>query len=185
MVIKLDKFYGIINIGVDPMENLELIYESENIYYVKVSEYLLEEYLKMYNDIEIQKLLFKKVFNKEQIESWVNKLIHDKNIHIYSMIEKETNEYIGNFEIIIKKDNVGEILLSIIPEKQNRHYGTESIKAMINYATKEFNINEFELYVKSDNSRAIHCYEKIGFITSGSMLAEEDIHMNYKNNNIG
>lgn len=55
------------------------------------------------------------------------------------MIEKETNEYIGNFEIIIKKDNVGEILLSIIPKKQNRHYGTESIKEMINYVTKEFN----------------------------------------------
>lgn len=71
--------------------------------------------------------------------SWVNKQINDKNAHIYSMIEKETNEYIGNFEIIIKKDNVGEILLSIIPEKQNRHYGTESIKAMINYVTKEFN----------------------------------------------
>ena len=37
------------------------------------------------------------------------------------------------------------------------------------------------LYVKSDNSRAIHCYSKIGFITSGSGLTEEDIHMNYKN----
>lgn len=121
------------------MENLKLIFQSENIYYVKMSEYLLKEYLKIYNNIEIQKLLFKKIFNKNQIVSWVNKQINDKNAHIYSMIEKETNEYIGNFEIIIKKDNVGEILLSIIPEKQNRHYGTESIKAMINYVTKEFN----------------------------------------------
>ena len=163
------------------MENLELIFQSKNIYYVKMSEYLIKEYLKMYNNIEIQKLLFKKIFSKDQIASWVNKQINDKNAHIYSMIEKETNEYIGNFEIIIKKDNVGEIILSIIPEKQNRHYGTESIKAMINYATKEFNIHEFELYVKSDNSRAIHCYSKIGFITSGSGLTEEDIHMNYKN----
>lgn len=121
------------------MENLKLIFQSENIYYVKMGEYLLKEYLKIYNNIEIQKLLFKKIFNKNQIVSWVNKQINDKNAHIYSMIEKETNEYIGNFEIIIKKDNVGEILLSIIPEKQNRHYGTESIKAMINYVTKEFN----------------------------------------------
>ena len=121
------------------MENLKLIFQSENIYYVKMSEYLLKEYLKIYNNIEIKKLLFKKIFNKNQIVSWVNKQINDKNAHIYSMIEKETNEYIGNFEIIIKKDNVGEILLSIIPEKQNRHYGTESIKAMINYVTKEFN----------------------------------------------
>ena len=100
------------------MENLELIFQSENIYYVKMSEYLIKEYLKMYNNIEIQKLLFKKIFSKDQIVSWVNKQINDKNAHIYSMIEKETNEYIGNFEIIIKKDNVGEILLSIIPKNK-------------------------------------------------------------------
>lgn len=165
------------------MKNFELVFETENIYYVKMSEYLFEEYLKMYSDIEIQRLLFKKVFNEDQIASWINRQIHDKNAHIYSMLEKETDEYIGNIEIIIKKDNVGEILLSIISEKQNKHYGMESIKAMINYATKEFNIDEFELYVKSDNSRAIHCYEKIGFIKSAQGLTEDDIHMSYKNNN--
>lgn len=162
------------------MENLELIYESENIYYVKMSEYLLEEYLKMYNDIEIQKLLFKKSFNKEQIANWVSKQIHDKKAHIYSMIEKSTNEYIGNFEIIIKENNVAEILLSITPNKQNKHYGTETIKIMIDYSTKEFNIDEFELYVKADNYRAIHCYEKIGFIQNGPGVTEDDIHMSYK-----
>lgn len=46
---------------------------------------------------------------------------------------------------------------------------------------KNLIIHEFELYVKSDNSRAIHCYLKIGFITSGPGLTEEGIHMNYKN----
>ena len=46
------------------MENLELIFQSENIYYVKISEYLLKEYLKMYNNIEIQKLLLKKILIK-------------------------------------------------------------------------------------------------------------------------
>ena len=29
------------------MENLELIFQSENIFYVKMSEYLLKEYLKI------------------------------------------------------------------------------------------------------------------------------------------
>ena len=60
------------------MENLKLIFQSENIYYVKMSEYLLKEYLKIYNNIEIKKLLFKKIFNKNQIVSWVNKQINDK-----------------------------------------------------------------------------------------------------------
>lgn len=29
------------------MENLELIFQSENIFYVKMNEYLLKEYLKI------------------------------------------------------------------------------------------------------------------------------------------
>ena len=44
------------------------------------------------------------------------------------MIEKETNEY-----------KEGANLVIYYTKKQNRHYGTESIKAMINYVTKEFN----------------------------------------------
>ena len=46
---------------------------------------------------------------------------------------------------------------------------------------KNLIIHEFELYVKSDNSRVIHCYLIIGFITSNPGLTEEGIHMNYKN----
>lgn len=162
------------------MGNFELVFASENIYYIHMTEYLLEDYLKMYNDQTIQKLLFKKTFTKEQIANWVNKQIIDKNAHVYSMIEKSTNEYIGNFEIIVKDNNVGEILLSITPNKQNQHYGTESIKAMMEYAAKEFNIEEFELYVKPTNSCAIHCYENVGFKKSSSGITEDNIHMSYK-----
>ncbi len=39
------------------MEVLKLIFQLENIYYVKMSEYLLKEYLKIYNNIEIQSYL--------------------------------------------------------------------------------------------------------------------------------
>lgn len=164
------------------MESFELVFESENIKYIKLNKDLMDEYMKMYNNLSIQKLLFKKIFSEEQIESWINKQIADQNANIYSMIEKNTNEYIGNFEIIVKKNNIAEILLSITPEKQNRHYGTESINAMMEYATKQFNIEEFELYVMSTNLQAIHCYENIGFVKTDSGLTDNDIHMNYKNN---
>ena len=41
------KVYAIIIVVVGYMENLELIFQSENIFYVKMNEYLLKEYLKI------------------------------------------------------------------------------------------------------------------------------------------
>lgn len=162
------------------MDNYELVFASDNIYFIKLSKYLLEDYLKMYTDANIQKLLFKKSFTEEEILTWVSKLIDDNTKHIYSMIDKVTNNYIGNFEIIIKDKTKAEILLSITPGEQNKHYGTESIKAMIEYAKEKFKIIEFELYVKGENTRAIHCYQNIGFIQSGDGLDDDNIHMSYK-----
>lgn len=42
-------------------EGYEIVFESDNIIYIKMSELLIYEYLKMYNNQEIQKRLFKKI----------------------------------------------------------------------------------------------------------------------------
>ena len=49
------------------MNKYDKLFESENIYYIKITESLKEEYVNMYYDLEIQKLLFAKIFTKEQI----------------------------------------------------------------------------------------------------------------------
>ena len=41
------------------MKNLNIAFESENIYFVYLSKTLINEYLKMYNNQAIQKKLFK------------------------------------------------------------------------------------------------------------------------------
>jgi len=37
------------------MEKYKIIFESENIYYIQMSESLMNDYLKMYKDQEVQK----------------------------------------------------------------------------------------------------------------------------------
>ena len=96
------------------------------------------------------------------------------------MLEKDTNEYVGNIEIIIKDNNIGEIMMSIVSDKQNKHYGTESLTAVMEYGKKQFNIDKYELFVYANNKRAIHCYEKVGFVQEGDGLTDDDIHMIYK-----
>ncbi len=87
------------------MKKHKAIFESENMLFIHMSELLMDEYLKMYNNQEIQKSIFKKNYSSEQISNWIKKQIIEKSEYIFSIIEKTTDEYIGNIEII-PKDNV-------------------------------------------------------------------------------
>lgn len=155
----------------------KIIFESDNIYYIQMSKLLINEYLKMYSNQEIQKNLFKKSYTSEQILNWLKKRLLDENACIFSMIEKTTNDYIGDIEIISRKDNVGEIIISITPDKQDKHYGTEAISTIIKYGYEKIELNGFELHVYKNNLKAIHCYKKVGFIVDGDGITENDIHM--------
>ncbi len=158
----------------------DLIFESNNIYFVKLNEELIDEYLKMVNDPEVQKYIShnrKKYVPEEEI-NWVKSKILDDSI-IFSMIEKKTNEFIGNIEIMNIENNIGELGIAITPEKQDKHYGQEAIKTLIDYAINILKLDGLELNVFNFNPRGIHCYEKVGFVNDGKGKTEEDIHMIY------
>lgn len=159
----------------------DVVFESERIYFVKVCDKLVHDYLTMVNDEEVQKYISKNrnKYEVEQEKEWVRKKLLNNNF-IFSMIEKETNEFIGNIEIMDITNNSGELGIAITSKKQNNHFGQEAIKAMIEYAFDKFNINEIELNVYKFNPRGIHCYEKIGFIKDSE--TEEEVHMIYKRN---
>ena len=131
----------------------------------------------MYCNPELQIMLFGKKNTDEQISNWINKQLLDENNNMFSMIEKETDEYVGNAEIIKKDGGIGEIMISSTPEKQNNHHGTEGMKSLIQYAMDHLGLKNIELYVKKDNKKAIHCYEKIGFIVDNNGITDNDVHM--------
>lgn len=159
-------------------QRYEIVFESENIYYVKLDERLINDYLIMVNDPNVADKISHKTrtYTYEQELNWVKSKL-DENALCFSMLEKTTGEYIGNIEIMEIKDNIGELGISITASKQDKHYGTESIKALLKYAYDELNLDGIELNVYATNLRAIHCYEKVGFIKDGIGKTEEDIHM--------
>ena len=53
--------------------------------------------------------------------------------------------------------------LYILPEMQNKGYGKEAIRRLIDYAFKEIKLDRLFLKVYKDNSRAIHVYQECGF----------------------
>lgn len=161
--------------------NYEIIFESERISFVKLTEKLVQDYLDMVNDIDVQKYIS---HNRKKYElngelEWIKSKL-EENAIIFSMIEKESNEFIGNIEIMEIKDNVGEMGIAITPKKQDKHYGQEAIKRFIEYAFNTLNLDGLELNVYNFNPRGIRCYEKVGFIKDGQGKTEDDIHMSIK-----
>ena len=104
------------------------------------------------------------------------------------MIDKNTNKFIGNIELMNVKEDSLEIGISTTEEFQNKHYVTEALSTIIDICFNKFNLKELNLSVFSDNERAIYCYKELGFkevgidksiiIRDGKSIA--DIHMSLK-----
>ncbi len=156
----------------------EVVFESENISYVKLNKKLVNDYLTMVNDPNVANKISHetRVYTQEEELSWVDAKLQ-KGALCFSMIEKQTGDFIGNIEIMHIHDHIGELGISITPKKQDQHYGTEAIQTLLKYAYETLNLEGMELNVYSTNPKAIHCYEKVGFIQDGVGKTEEDIHM--------
>ncbi len=161
--------------------NYEIIFESNRIYFVNISQALVNDYLTMVNDIEVQKYINndRKTYNIDEEIQWIKSKLAEKAI-IFSMIEKKTNEFIGNMEIMHINNNIGEMGIVITPSKQNNHFGQEAIKRLIDYALKDLKLDGLELNVFNFNKRGIKCYENVGFIIDGQGKDKEEIHMSFK-----
>lgn len=159
-------------------QRYEIVFESENIYYVKLDEKLINDYLIMINDPNVANKISHEIrtYTYEQELNWLKSKL-EENALCFSMLEKTTGEYIGNIEIMEVKNNIGELGITITASKQDMHYGTESIKALLKYAYEVLNLDGMELNVYATSLKAIHCYEKVGFIRDGIGKAYDDIHM--------
>ena len=169
------------NAIITDMEKYELVFESDRIKYVRLSEGLIEGYLEMVNNPEVNKMIFSdmRLIAYEEEREWV-RLKLKENAFCFSMIEKGTGNYIGNVEIIEIRNGVGEIGIVITPKQQNKHFGTEALKAIIKYGEENIGLMCFDLKVKSINARAIHCYGKVGFVMDGPSDEDGFKHMVYQ-----
>ena len=154
------------------------VFESERIDYVKVDPNLINDYLKMINDRELQGFigLSNITISFDQEMEWVRENMKSDST-TYSMIEKDTNEFIGNIEVMHIENNKAEIGICITRDKQDKHFGKEAMDRIIKYCYEELKLDEVYLNVHSDNPRAIKCYENCGFKITGEGKRPSDYHM--------
>ncbi len=156
---------------------MEQLLESENIRFVPVTELLVRDYLAMINDIEnVGRLIGRRaepVSEEKEIE-WVRQKLREK-ASVFSMLEKKSGEFIGNIELMDVADSAGELGIAITAGKQDQGFGTEAVRALVEYGLERLGLKRIFLKVYPDNARAIRVYEKCGFREYGR--TDEDVFM--------
>ena len=144
---------------------MKQIFESERISFVEVSEQLIGDYLAMVNDIEnVARFIGErreKYTEEAEIDYIKDKM--DNNATMFSMLEKGTNEFIGNIEFFNRIFDEAEWGIALTAKMQNKGYGTEALKRSVEYGFNELGLKRIYLIVYVNNPRAKHVYEKCGF----------------------
>ena len=145
--------------------DMNVIFESENIIYVRPSFDLVPQYLEMVNDIEnVAKFIGERrtlLTEQDEIDYIKDKM--DKDATMFSMLENDTREFIGNIEFFNRVDDEAEWGIVITSKMQNKGYGKEALRRSVEYGFNELDLNRIYLEVYANNPRAIHIYENCGF----------------------
>ena len=146
-------------------ENMETVFESERILYIKPTLDLVPDYLMMVNDIEnVARFISDRrepYTEKEEREYMIDKI--DNGATMFSMLEKDSKRFIGNLEFFDRKDDDAEWGIVITRSMQDKGYGTEALRRSIEYGFNDLGLKRIRLGVYADNPRAIHVYEECGF----------------------
>lgn len=147
---------------------MKSVFESEKINYIHVSLDLIDDYLVMVNDKEIQRCISnnERVYSREDEVNWVKSKLEEK-AYVFSMISKKDGSYIGNVELMDVENGSAEVGLCITMAMQNKHYGIEALKRIIEYAFNDVGLNTLTAVIFSNNVRSLHNAEKMGFRRCG------------------
>ena len=145
--------------------NLETVFESERILFVKPTLDLVPDYLEMINDIEgVARFIAdrREPYTVEEETSYMKEKI-ESGATMYSMIEKATGKFIGNTEFFNRVYKEAEWGIVMTKSMQDKGFGTEALRRMIDYGFDDLGLERIYLAVYTDNPRAAHVYEKCGF----------------------
>ncbi|MHA2225277.1 MAG: GNAT family N-acetyltransferase [Candidatus Hodarchaeales archaeon] len=134
----------------------------------------VDEIMKYWNNPELQQFHSQPRFASRDEEivwiqsTWERRQKGEAYIFGICLIKKKL--YIGNIELRILSNinRRGSLGIGIFdPNYWGKGYGTEASILLLDYAFSTLNLHTIELEVFSFNSRALTCYEKVGFIETG------------------
>lgn len=155
---------------------------GENIYLAPRTLEDAEKYAKWLNDFYITDYTGRshQSMTIENERKYLEEVMSEDGI--FGIIELKTDKLIGSVGLhkINSCKRTGTLGIFIGErEFQDKGYGTEAVKLILDYGFNYLNLNNVDLSVMEFNSRAIACYKKCGFKEIGKRRKCEFIDGNY------
>jgi RimJ/RimL family protein N-acetyltransferase len=155
-----------------------------------VSSEYLDHYVRWMNDPEVTDMLgdSNPPVSKDKEREWLEGVLSGKRDgHTFTILTKK-GEPIGNIGFNHLDFRNGHAVLGImIGERRvwDKGYGTDAIETLLKYGFEELGLKKIELYLNSENERALACYMKCGFVEEGRARSHifykgrfiDDLHM--------
>jgi len=131
----------------------------------------LEFLRRLRNDPSISRQLFSQSvpISLEEQELWYERYLNEKNCLLLLAGVEESDNPVGYVQL----KNVDHINRSVelgfymAPEHQGRGVGTAVVEKLVEFAGVNLNMHRICLEVFATNKKAIHVYEKCGFVREG------------------
>jgi diamine N-acetyltransferase len=151
-------------------------YDGEKVRLRAVEREDLPRYVEWFADQTVSENLSRQMpMSLAQEERWFEenlKLpVEEQALAVDAKRSGEKWEHIGGagFNFIDKRNRLAECGVFIGNRKYwGKGYGTDGLLALLRYGFDTLNLNRIQLCVISFNERAIHVYEKIGFVREGT-----------------
>ena len=101
---------------------------------------------------------------------WLSNLTPDD----YMLVAEVDGKVVGNIEITRRRNRLAHVAnlgMAVHDDYQDRGIGTALMEAALDMTDNWLNIKRVELDVYTDNFRAVHLYEKFGFVIEGTRRA--------------
>jgi diamine N-acetyltransferase len=98
------------------------------------------------------------------------------------VVENRDKALIGLVELI-EIDYIhrsGEFQIIITPEHQGKGFAQTLINKALDYSFTILNLHKIYLHVSTENDKAIHLYQKAGFVEEGHLVEEFFINGQYR-----
>ena len=114
-------------------------------------------------------------------ERWYESAVSRPDAVFFSVVVRETDEYVGNVWLWgIHPVHRSAELRILLGAGAGRGYGSEACQLLLEFAFGQLNLNKLYLYVLESNAPARKCFARAGFLEEGRLAQEYFIDGRYQ-----
>ena len=127
--------------------------------------------MRLRNDRHLQAMLLARVRGSDagQVHQWLRDRTSGPDSLFYVVATSSADRCIGYVQLasIDWIDRNGDLGICLVPAEQGHGAGTRAVELAVEALRSTWGIRKISLRVRSDNLRAIRCYERMGFAHCG------------------